>query len=332
MIYDKLGRELKTVRISVTDRCNFRCFFCMPPEKDIKFLERKELLSYEEIARIVRILSELGVRKVRITGGEPLVRQHLENLIALLSEIEGIKDIALTTNGYLLKEKVKTLKEAGLKRITVSLPTLDEEKFKKSAGRDVSLSKIIEGIEEAKKEGLEPVKINAVIVRGFNDDEILSLAEFCRKNGLILRFIEYMDVGTLNGWEIDKVVFADEILRILKEKYDFEEISTDISETSRRYRYKDIDLEFGIIASVSKPFCRGCTRLRISADGKLYTCLFSDRGHDIKSLIRNGSSDKEIKEFIKKIWLGREDRYSEMRFELLKRGRFRKVEMFTVGG
>ncbi len=329
---DKLDRPLKDIRISVTDRCNFRCFFCMPPDKDIQFLDRKELLTYEEIAKLVEILSQLGVSKVRITGGEPLMRAHLENLIALLSDIEGIKDIALTTNGYKLAQKVKDLKDAGLKRITVSLITLRQERFVSMIGRNVDLEEIIEGIEEAKEVGLEPVKINTVVVKGVNDDEIIDIAEFCRKRGLVLRFIEFMDVGTLNGWNMEKVVSAEEILNILSRKYPVEELPKKAeSETSLRFKFKDINLEFGIIASVTKPFCRGCTRLRLSADGKFYTCLFSSVGHDVKSLLRGGASEEDIKAFVENLWLNREDRYSELRTQEGVKN-LPKVEMFRVGG
>lgn len=331
MVEDKLGRELKDLRISVTDRCSFRCFFCMPPDKEIDFLKREELLSYEEIAKLVRILTTLGVRKIRITGGEPLIRAHLENLIELIAGVEEIEDVALTTNGYRLSEKAHQLKEAGLRRITVSLLTLKPEKLPAMVGREVDLGRIIEGIDRAKEVGLNPIKINTVVVRGVNDDEIVDIAEFCRERGLILRFIEYMDVGTLNGWSMERVVSAEEMLSRLGRVYRFEEIGRGESETALRYRYSDNGLEFGIIASVTKPFCRGCTRLRLSADGRLFTCLFSDRGFDIKKLLRNGASEEEILSKIRGLWSNREDRYSERRFELMK-GSANKVEMFRVGG
>ena len=331
MLRDRLGRPLKDLRVSVTDRCNFRCFFCMPPGTKIDFLPREDLLSYEEIARIVRIMRSLGVRKVRITGGEPLVRAHLERLIELIRET-GVEDIALTTNGYLLPGRSGSLRSSGLRRITVSLPTLKRERFRTLACRDVDLGKVIEGIEEAKREGLEPVKINMVVIRGFNDDEILDVAEFCRERGLTLRFIEFMDVGTLNGWTLDKVVPAEEILKVLRTRYTLEEVGReDPSETSLNFRYSDTDLTVGIIASVTKPFCRNCTRIRLSADGKVFTCLFSSRGVDIKSPLRNGASDKEIEEIIVKVWTHREDRYSEIRRDLIGKN-IPKVEMFRVGG
>ena len=327
---DRLGRELRDLRISVTDRCNFRCFFCMPPGSEVDFLRREELLTYEEITRLVSLLTPMGLRKVRITGGEPLLRAHIENLIEMLSGVEGIEDIALTTNGYNLSEKAKILKEKGLKRITVSLPTLNEEKFSKIVGRSMELRKVIEGIDSALEAGFPSVKINTVVVRGVNDEEILDIAEFCRERRLVLRFIEYMDVGTLNGWSVEKVVTAEEILEKISCRYPVEEIGRKGSETAIRFRYGDIDLEFGIIASVSRPFCRDCTRLRLSADGRLFTCLFSSRGFDVKGLLRSGASDERIVESIKALWEAREDRYSEIRFSVQDRSP--KVEMFRVGG
>lgn len=330
---DKLGRELRDLRVSVTDRCNFRCFFCMPSDSNINFLRRTDLLSYEEIRDVVSALSELGVRKIRITGGEPLVRTHLENLIEMLNGVKGIEDIALTTNGYNLTEKAKALRDAGLKRITVSLLTLKEERFSGMVGRDLNLGRVIEGIEEAVRVGFSPVKVNTVVVRGVNDDEILDIAEFCKERGIVLRFIEYMDVGTLNGWSIEKVVSAEEIVSTLRKRYELEEIGREMGETALRFRYKDTGLEIGVIASVTKPFCKGCTRLRLSADGKLFTCLFSQTGFDVRSLLRGGADREELKRFVRSIWERREDRYSELRWEFLSRGlKVPKVEMFRVGG
>lgn len=331
MVRDKLGRPLKDLRISVTDRCNFRCFFCMPKDGKVEFLPRHELLSFEEIARIVRIAKGLGVKKVRITGGEPLVRSGIERLVRMIAST-GIEDVALTTNGYLLPEKAESLKKAGLRRITVSLPTLREDRFRYMAGRGVSLERVLEGIREARRVGLEPVKVNTVVVRGFNEDEILDIAEFCRREGLVLRFIEFMDVGTMNGWSLDKVFTAEDILKTLRSRYDLEETGRkDPSETSLNFRYRDLDLTVGIIASVTKPFCGNCSRLRISADGKVFTCLFASEGFDLKSLIRRGATDGEIADFLISVWRAREDRYSEMRWELVSR-RTNKVEMFRVGG
>ena len=332
MLRDRLGRALKDIRISVTDRCNFRCFFCMPADREITFLNRKELLTYEEIAKLVKVLVDLGVRKARITGGEPLMRAHVETLIGMLAPVDGLKDIALTTNGYRLEEKAELLKASGLNRLTVSLITLKPDRFKGMVSRDVSLEKVLRGIKLAKSVGLEPLKVNMVVVKGANDDEILDIAEFCRKNDLILRFIEFMDVGTLNGWNLDKVVPAREILSTLAKRYSFEEVERkDSSETALRFRFRDTGQEFGIIASVTQPFCRGCSRLRLSADGKLFTCLFADDGFDVKELLRSGADDEELINYIKNIWTEREDRYSELRFEHRK-DRGKRVEMFRVGG
>ncbi len=304
----------------------------MPPDKDINFLPRRDLLTYEEIARLVRILTDLGVRKARITGGEPLMRAHLENLIENLSRVKGLKDIALTTNGYNLSDKAETLKMAGLRRITVSLTTLRKDKFTRIAGREVELDKVVEGIETAKAVGLEPVKVNTVVIRGVNDDEILDIAEFCRERNVTLRFIEFMDVGTLNGWNMEKVVPAEEIISILRRRYEIEEVGrSDISETSLKYRFMDTGQEFGIIASVTKPFCRGCTRLRLSADGRLFTCLFATEGYDVRALLRSDSNDEDIAERIRSLWTNREDRYSELR-ALERENPTKKVEMFRVGG
>ncbi len=330
MVRDRLGRELRELRVSVTDRCNFRCFFCMPPDREIPFLSREDLLSYEEIRDLVRILRNAGVRKVRITGGEPLMRLHLENLIAQLSPL--VEDLALTTNGYLLPEKAEHLRRAGLRRITISLTTLKAERLRAIAGRDVSLSTVIAGIEAAHQAGFSPVKINTVVVRGVNDDEILNIAEFCRERNLILRFIEYMDAGTLNNWSMEKVVSAEEILSTLRRRYDLEELGrTSESETALRFRYRDTGQEVGVIASVTKPFCRGCNRLRLSADGRLFPCLFSDRGIDVRSLLRGNMDGKDILRIIEGFWKQREDRYSELRRDLMG-VRGSRVEMFRVGG
>ncbi len=304
----------------------------MPPDKEIEFLSRGDLLSYEEIVRIVSILKDVGLRKVRLTGGEPLVRSDLERLVSMLKDRELVDDIALTTNGYLLKRKAKDLYEAGLNRLTVSLFTLREDRFATMAGREVSIREVIDGIETALALGFYPIKVNAVVVRGVNDDETVDIARFCRERGIILRLIEYMDVGTLNSWDYTKVVSKKEMLGILREHFDFYPVDTPSDSTAQRFAYADTGLEFGIISSVTEPFCRGCTRLRLSADGKIFTCLFSTEGHDLKKLIRNGSSDEQILNYIVDIWKTRDDRYSELR--LLKKGSLHrtKVEMFKVGG
>ena len=302
----------------------------MPPDREIPFLSREDLLSYEEIRDLVKILRNAGVRKVRITGGEPLMRLYLENLIAQLSPL--VEDLALTTNGYLLPEKAEHLRRAGLGRITISLTTLKAERLRAIAGRDVSLSTVIAGIEAAHEAGFSPVKINTVVVRGVNDDEILNIAEFCREKNLVLRFIEYMDAGTLNNWSMEKVVSAEEILSTLRRRYDLEELGRNSeSETALRFRYRDTGQEVGVIASVTKPFCRGCNRLRLSADGKLFPCLFSERGIDVRSLLRGNMDGKDILRIIEGFWKQREDRYSELRRDLMG-VRGSRVEMFRVGG
>ncbi len=304
----------------------------MPPDREITFLKREDLLTYEEIREVVDMLTEVGVKKVRITGGEPLVRTHIENLIKMISSMKQIKDIALTTNGYLLSKKVGDLKSAGLMRITISLPTLREDKFASIVGKNLSLREVLEGIKSAKEVGFKSVKINTTVVRNVNDDEILDLAEFCRKHDLILRFIEYMDVGTLNSWQREKVVSAEEILEKLRQKYKLEEIEREHkSETALKFRYTDTGQEIGIIASVTKPFCRNCNRLRLSAEGKLYPCLFSNKGLDIKSLIRNSVGRDYILQIVKSFWEEREDRYSEIR-EIISSKNTHRVEMFRVGG
>ncbi len=302
----------------------------MPPDREIPFLSREDLLSYEEIRDLVKILRNAGVRKVRITGGEPLMRLYLENLIAQLSPL--VEDLALTTNGYLLPEKAEHLRRAGLGRITISLTTLKAERLRAIAGRDVSLSTVIAGIEAAHEAGFSPVKINTVVVRGVNDDEILNIAEFCREKNLVLRFIEYMDAGTLNNWSMKKVVSAEEILSTLRRRYDLEELGRNSeSETALRFRYRDTGQEVGVIASVTKPFCRGCNRLRLSADGKLFPCLFSDRGIDVRSLLRGNMDGEDILRIVEGFWKQREDRYSELRRDLMG-VRGSRVEMFRVGG
>ncbi len=303
----------------------------MPPDKEIEFLPRAEILTYEEIGRVVEILSSLGVEKVRITGGEPLVRKGVDELICKLREISGIKDIALTTNGYRLKQMAKKLAQAGLKRITVSLNTLRRERFSFISG-GMSLDHVLEGIEAVRDAGINTVKVNSVIVRGVNDDEVIDLAEFCREKGLILRFIEYMDVGTLNGWVPQQVYTADEILESMSSVYDFEPIGRNSDETALRFIYKDRELEFGIIASVTMPFCSSCSRLRLSADGTLYTCLFSDRGINIKKYIRGGYDDKDVAGVIENFWKRREDRYSEIRSASINFHSPNRVEMFRIGG
>ena len=295
----------------------------MPPGHKYNFLPKKELISPTEIERIVKVFANLGVKKVRLTGGEPTLREDLEEIVERISNVEGIKDIALTTNGYLLKERLKALKEAGLKRITFSVHSLNPEMNEKIVNRKVDLFRVLEAIDEAKAMGFK-VKVNAVIIRGVNEGEILSLAEYFKRRKITLRFIEFMDVGTLNGWDYDKVVSADEILNTIKSRYKILELGREEKDTALRFKYADDGVEFGIIASVTKPFCRGCNRIRLSADGKIYTCLFSSEGHDIRH-------EQNLEERIKEIWSKREDRYSELR-KLLREERGKKVEMFKIGG
>lgn len=331
---DLLGREVHDLRVSVTDRCNFRCQFCMPDGENYEFFPRSEILSFEEIERIVRIVISLGVKKVRITGGEPLVRRGVEKLIHLLSKVDGLEDISMTTNGFLLSEKAHLLKESGLKRVTVSFHSLKDDLFSQIVGKKVEVSKIIKGIEAAMEAGLEPVKVNVCVVKGLNDCEVLDIAKFFKNMGVVVRFIEFMDVGTVNGWSLERVVSAREIVSKIAREFEIEPIEKSYrGEVAERYRYKDDGLEFGVISSVTQPFCGDCNRLRLTAEGKLLTCLFSSHGYDVKSLLRSGAGDEDIREFIKSVWESRKDRYSEERLEKIKRGEsHRKVEMFQVGG
>ena len=332
-ISDRLGRPLRDLRISVTDRCNFRCVYCMPKEKfgaDHQFLERSALLSFEEITRLARVFKSHGVEKIRLTGGEPLVRRNVEQLVKLLSAIPGL-DLTLTTNGSLLAKKAQALRDAGLKRITVSLDSMDDAVFKAMNDVDFPVAKVIEGIDAAAAAGFEPIKVNMVVKRGLNEASILPMARFFREKGYILRFIEYMDVGHTNGWRMDDVVSAAEIVKLIDSEMPLEPVSPNYQgEVAGRWRYKDGKGEVGMIASVTQAFCRDCNRARISAEGKLYTCLFAVKGHDFRDLIRNGATDEDISKFISQIWGGRDDRYSELRSEntiLLP-----KVEMSHIGG
>jgi cyclic pyranopterin phosphate synthase len=332
-VTDTLNRPLRDLRISVTDRCNFRCVYCMPKEvfgRDYQFMQRSELLSFEEIERLARIFAELGVQKIRITGGEPLLRRDLEHLIARLANVDGL-DLTLTTNGALLPQKAGALAAAGLRRITVSLDSLDDGVFSAMNDVDFPVQRVLEGIEAAAAAGL-PVKVNAVVKRGLNEAEIVPLARHFRHTGHVLRFIEYMDVGATNGWRLDDVVPAAEILATIDSEYPLEPVESDYrGEVARRYRYADGAGEIGVIASVTKPFCGDCTRARISAEGRLYTCLFAIRGHDLRALVRSGVSDDEIRETLGSIWNSRSDRYSELRSERTA-GLRPKVEMSYIGG
>jgi len=333
---DQLSRALKELRISVTDRCNFRCTYCMPLDK-YEWISRLEVLSFEEIARLTGLFVRLGVQKVRLTGGEPLLRRDLERLVSLLAPLE-LKDLSLTTNGSLLAEKAPALAAAGLRRVNVSLDTLDREKFRRLTRRD-DLPRILEGLGVARSAGLTPIKLNAVIERGVNDGEIADLAEFARREGFAVRFIEFMDVGNANNWRSDRTVTKAEMLAAISARWPVRESGrAGGNAPAVDYEFVDGRGAFGIIASVSEPFCGGCTRARLTADGKLVTCLFSDSGHDLKKLMRGGASDAEIEEAILSIWGGRKDRYSEERLSAMQStegyqasGR-RKIEMISLGG
>ena len=329
---DRQGRPLRDLRISVTDRCKFRCVYCMPKEtfgKDYQFLERREILSFEEIARLARVFRELGVEKIRLTGGEPLVRRNLEQLIAMLARIPGL-DLTLTTNGSLLKRKARALGDAGLQRITVSLDALDDATFKRMNDADFPVAAVLEGIDAAAAAGL-PVKVNMVVKRGLNDAAVLPMARHFRASGHILRFIEYMDVGHTNGWRMDDVVTAREIVGMIAAEMPLEPVDPNYQgEVAERWRYRDGSGEIGVIASVTQAFCRDCTRLRLSTEGKLYTCLFATAGHDLRSLARGGASDREIADAVAGIWIKRTDRYSEIRTS--QTAQLEKIEMSYIGG
>jgi cyclic pyranopterin phosphate synthase len=328
---DTFGRPLRDLRISVTDRCNFRCVYCMPKEvygRDHRFLERRELLTFEEIARVAGTFVSAGVQKIRITGGEPLVRRDLERLIAQLAELDV--DLTLTTNGSLLPQKAQALADAGLRRITVSLDSLDDGIFRALNDVDFSVERVLDGIDAASAAGL-PVKVNAVIKRGVNDDQVVPLAAFFRERGHTLRFIEYMDVGHTNGWRLDDVVPAKEIVARLDDAFGVEPAEALYrGEVAQRWRYKDGAGEIGVIASVTQPFCGDCTRARLSAEGKLFTCLFAVRGHDLRALIRGGASDEELETALRTVWSGRADRYSDLRSAAT--AGLDKVEMSYIGG
>jgi cyclic pyranopterin phosphate synthase len=331
---DRLQRPLRDLRISVTDRCNFRCTYCMPKEvfgRDYAFLAREELLSFEEITRLTRAFVGHGVSKVRLTGGEPLLRRGLERLVEMLARIDGITDVALTTNGSALAAKAPVLKRAGLTRVTVSLDALDDETF--GAMNDVRfpVARVLDGIEAAAAAGLAPVKVNMVVKRGVNDESIVPMAEYFRDSGHILRFIEYMDVGTTNGWRVDDVVSAAEILDTLQAQWPLDRLPANYpGEVANRYRYCDGAGEVGVIASVTQPFCGNCTRARVSAEGKLHTCLFANHGHDLRAMLRDGSADEQIAERVRVIWAARADRYSEAR--TAETGPVAKIEMSYIGG
>ena len=332
-VRDKFKRPIKDLRISVIDKCNFRCPYCMPKEifgERYQFLKNNELLSFEEIYEITKIFAKIGVEKLRITGGEPLLRKDLNLLIKDLKSIDNIKEIALTTNGFLLKKHAQSLKESGLDRLTVSLDSLNSDSYKKLNGQNLDLNKTLESIEFANHMGFENIKINTVVMKGINEDQIIKLAEFGRKNNLIIRYIEYMDVGNINGWKPENVVSAKEIIKTIEKKYKLTPLESNYyGEVASRYGFEDGVGEIGIISSVSKPFCADCTRSRITADGLMYTCLFTNKGHDLRTQIRKNSLE-DLEDYIQQIWINRSDQYSVLRS--LGKLDSEKVEMFKIGG
>ncbi|MFQ6029988.1 MAG: GTP 3',8-cyclase MoaA [Dehalococcoidia bacterium] len=337
MVLDKFGRPLRDLRISVTDRCNFRCTYCMPAEifgESYQFLPKDEILTFEEITRLARIFVGLGVNKLRITGGEPLLRTDLPQLIAMLSEIGGVDDLTLTTNAYLLPQQAQALKDGGLQRITVSLDTLDDEVFKRMNGRGFGVQRVLEGIEKAQEVGLAPIKINSVVQKGVNDHTLVDIARHFKESGHIVRFIEYMDVGNRNGWKWDQVVSAAEIVQRIDAEMPLKPLESNYrGEVASRYGYKDGTGEIGVIASVTQPFCGDCTRARLSTDGQIYTCLFASNGISLRDHLRAGASDQDLRDLLTGVWNLRADRYSEERTELAPlENQRRKIEMYQIGG
>ena len=332
---DKFSRYLRDIRISVTERCNYRCPYCMPEEiygEKYSFLNRKEILNFEEILRLLRIFVRFGVNKVRITGGEPLVRKDIDKLITGIREINNELDIALTTNGYLLKQKALKLKQAGLSRITVSLDSIDDSTYTKMNGGKYGPSKTLLALEELDKVGFKKTKINVVVQKGFNDQNFIDVAQYFRDTNKIVRFIEFMDVGNKNNWEKDKVIPASKILEIINDKFPISPIDNNyLGEVANRYKYNDGKGEIGIISSISQPFCQNCTRGRLSTDGKFITCLFASGGVDLKSSLRSGASDEELTEIIKSTWTSRIDKYSQDRLITSSKNK-KKVEMYYIGG
>jgi GTP 3',8-cyclase len=331
---DKFERPLRDLRISVTDRCNFRCPYCMPAEvfhEKFQFMQRQKLLTFEEIERLTRIIVRLGAVKLRLTGGEPLVRQDIPVLVKMLAAIDGVDDMAMTTNAFLLPKFAQTLKDAGLRRLTVSLDSLDNTVFRRMNGEKADVADVLAGIKTAQAVGFERIKINCVVQRGVNDDTLVDLARWARDEGHILRFIEYMDVGTMNGWRLDDVVPAKEIAERIDAAFPLERVKRNYSsETALRYAYKDGAGEIGIIASVTMPFCGDCSRMRLSPEGKIYTCLFATEGTDLKTPMRAGATDAEIEQIIRDTWGNRIDRYSEERTDSTEERE--KIQMYYIGG
>lgn len=334
MVQDTLSRPLRALRVSVTDRCNFRCAYCMPPEvfpQDHPFLDRSEVLRFEEILRLARIFVAQGVRKIRLTGGEPLLRKDLPELVRQLASLSGLEDLALTTNGALLNELAAPLRAAGLQRLTVSLDTLRADRFKDLCHTEVPLERVLHGIRAAQAAGFAQIKLNCVAQRGVNDDELEAMAAFAREEGLELRFIEFMDVGSTNGWKLDRVIPSAEVRARIAARWPLEaegaELAGRVAET---WRYLDGRGRIGFIASVTEPFCGGCDRARLSADGHLYTCLFTGQGTDLKAFLRSGHSDASVAALLTRLWSARDDRYSELRH--LATPGVKKVEMSRMGG
>ncbi len=337
-LHDKLDRPLRDLRISVTDRCNFRCPYCMPAEifgERYQFLPKPQLLSFEEIARLTGIIVGLGAVKIRLTGGEPLLRRDIERLVAMLNGLEGVADLAMTTNAYLLPQKIDALKAAGLARLTISLDTLDDEVFRQMNGGRSGVARVLEGIAAAEEAGYRPLKINAVVQRGVNDHTLVDLARYFKERGHILRFIEYMDVGNKNGWRMEQVVPAKDIVALIDAEMPLEPVAGNYyGEVARRYRYADGDGEIGLITSVTQAFCGSCTRMRLSPEGQIFTCLFGTKGISLRDPMRAGASDEELEQIIRHTWGHRTDRYSEVRSSLTEemRDRRKKVEMYHIGG
>jgi cyclic pyranopterin phosphate synthase len=332
---DALGRVLGDLRISVIDRCNFRCPYCMPEEAypdDHAFLRARDRLDFDEIERIARVFVSLGVRKLRLTGGEPLLRRDLPGLVARLAAIEGVADLALTTNGVLLPRLAQTLRDAGLQRVTISMDSADPEVFRRMSGGRGELAQVEAAIAAAERAGFPPLKINCVVMRGVNDAGVPDLVARFRGTGHVVRFIEYMDVGTLNGWRGDRVVPGAELVQRIAARWPLEPLPRNAASTSRRWRFRDGAGEVGFINSVTEPFCGGCTRARLAADGRLYTCLFAHAGHDLRTLLRAGESDAALRATVADIWSHRGDRYSERRAELRAAGVLEHVEMYRIGG
>ncbi|MBE5104676.1 GTP 3',8-cyclase MoaA [Bacillus thuringiensis] len=333
-VKDFFGRPLQDLRISVIDRCNFRCTYCMPAEvfgPDYAFLKDEFLLTFDEIERLAKVFVSIGVRKIRLTGGEPLLRKDVTKLIARLVKIDGLVDIGLTTNAIHLTKQAKALKEAGLHRVNVSLDAIDDDTFRNINGRNINTKPVIKGIMAAKEAGLE-VKVNMVVKKGMNDHQVLPMAAYFKEQGISLRFIEFMDVGSTNGWNFDQVVTKQELIEIIHRVYPLEPAEAHyFGEVAKRYRYIGTNVEVGFITSVSESFCSSCTRARISADGKFYTCLFATEGLDIRELLRGNLSDEELLNVIQNVWMNRKDRYSDERTEESAKNR-PKIEMSYIGG